>query len=173
MYALLDILGEDKINQALKQLLTDKGYPYKATTLDVLAAFKQQATHEQAEQIDDLFKRVIFHSFEIHNAKSQRVSNEANSVFMTTIDVSVWKFELDLQTNEEQAATINEYIDVALYDGYPMYDDSNAMLIEKVKFDKDRSEVTLYTERQPTHVQVDPKLRRIDRNLSDNVFTIN
>jgi hypothetical protein len=85
----------------------------------------------------------------------------------------VLKFKLDLQTNEEQAAPINEYIDVALYDGYPMYDDSNAMLIEKVKFNKDRSEVTLYTERQPTHVQVDPKLRRIDRNLSDNVFTIN
>lgn len=173
MYVLLDILGEDKINQALKQLLTDKGYPYKATTLDVLAAFNQQATHAQTKQLDDLFKRVIFHSFEIHDAKSQRMSEDANSIFMTTIDISTLKFELDLQTNEEQAAPINDYIDVALYDGYPMYDDSNALIIEKVKFNKDRSEITIYSDKQPTHVQIDPKLRRIDRNLSDNVIAIN
>lgn len=173
MYALLDILGEDKINQALKQLLTDKGYPYKATTLDVLAALNQQATNEQAKQIDDLFKRVVFHNFKLHEAKSHRASEEANSKFITTIDVSTLKFELDSKTNDEHQTPIDEYIELALYDGYPRYDDSNALIIEKVKFNKDRSEVTLYSNKQPTHVQIDPKLRRIDRNLSDNVIAIN
>lgn len=173
MHALLDILGEKKINLALKQLLTEKGYPYKATTLDVLNAFYQQATHEQVKQIDDLFKHVVFHSFEIHDANTQQLSEQTNSKYMTTIDVSTLKFKLDLQTNQEQATPINDYIDIALYQGYPMFDDRNAILVEKVRFNKDRSEVTLYTDKKPTHVYIDPKLHRIDRNLSDNVFSIN
>lgn len=173
MYTLLDILGEEKINAALKQLLTEKGYPYKATTLDVLDAFYQQASQQQIEKIDDLFKRVVFHSLELKQAKTKLVTIDGQNKYQTTVDISVLKLALDLQSGEERAVKINEDIDVALYDGYPAYDDSNAMLIERVKFNKEHTEVTLFTNNKPTHVQVDPKLHTIDRNLSDNVIAIN
>jgi len=169
MYALLDVLGEEKINRALQQLLVANGYPNKPTSLDLLDVFYQQATEEQAQRIDDLFKRVVFHEFELHSAKTTPMSE---SHYVTTIDVITLKYSVDLNTNNERQVPMQEEIHVALYNGYPAYDDSNALVIDKVTFNQDRSEIKLYSDTKPSHVQIDPKLFYIDRNLANNIITI-
>ncbi|WP_448547474.1 M1 family aminopeptidase [Thalassotalea fusca] len=170
MYALLDVLGEEKINRALQQLLVTKGYPYKPTSLDLLSVFYRQASKEQVQRIDDLFKHVVFHEFELHSADTTQMNE---SKYMTTIDVSTLKYSVDLNASSERQVPMQEEVQVALYDGYPAYDDSNALVIEKVAFNNDRSKITLYSDTKPSHVQIDPKLFQIDRNLANNIITVN
>jgi len=169
MHALLDLLGEDKINQALRGLLKNQGYPKKPTSLDLLNEFYLVANDGQKVMIDDLFKRVVFHEFTLHSAKSTQL---ANGQYETVIDVSTLKFVLNPQSNKEQKERIDDNLDIAFYSGFPQVDNANMLLIQKVKFNKDRTIVTIQSKEKPSHVAIDPNRYRIDRNLVDNVLLV-
>ena len=61
--------------------------------------------------INDLFKRVVFHEFTIHNAKSVQL---ANGDFETTLDVSTLKLVLNQQSNKEQQEFRHQSIGVSI-----------------------------------------------------------
>jgi len=169
MHALLDLLGEEKINRALRGLLSNHGYPKKPTSLDLLNEFYLVANGSQKVMIDDLFKRVVFHDFTLHSAKSTQL---ANGNFETEIDISTIKFVLNPESNKEQTELIDDRLDIAFYSGFPAVDNSNMLLIQKVKFNKDRTLVTIQSKEKPSHVNIDPNRFRIDRNLVDNVLSV-
>ncbi|WP_085299078.1 M1 family aminopeptidase [Cognaticolwellia mytili] len=169
MHALLDLLGEEKINKALRGLLKNHGYPSKPTSLDLLNEFYLVSDDNQKVMIDDLFKRVVFHDFALHSAKSVQL---ANGLYEIEIDISTLKLVLDPQSNTEQKEAINDSLDIALYEGFPEVDNANMLQNQKVTFNKDRTSITLQTKAKPSHVSIDPNRFRIDRNLVDNVLTV-
>jgi len=169
MHALLDLLGEEKINQALRGLLKNYGYPKKPTSLDLLNEFYLVSNDSQKVMIDDLFKRVIFHDFTLHSAKSTKL---ANGNYETKIDVGAVKFVLNPETNKEQTELIDDSIDIAFYSDFPEVDNANMLIIQKVKFNKERTIVTIESKEKPSHVSIDPNRFRIDRNLVDNVLSV-
>jgi len=169
MHALLDLLGEEKINQALRGLLKNHGYPKKPTSLDLLNELYLVSNDSQKVMIDDLFKRVVFHDFTLHSAISTQL---ANGNYETEIDISTVKFALNPESNKEQTEQIDDSIDIAFYSGFPEVDNANMQLIQKVKFNKDRTLVTIVSKEKPSHVKVDPNRFRIDRNLVDNVLSV-
>ena len=119
--------------------------------------------------IDDLFKRVVFHDFALHSAKSVQL---ANGLYEIEIDISTLKLVLDPQSNTEQKEAINDSLDIALYEGFPEVDNANMLQNQKVTFNKDRTSITLQTKAKPSHVSIDPNRFRIDRNLVDNVLAV-
>ena len=169
MHALLDLLGEENINKALKSLLENHGYPKKPTSLDLLNEFYKVANDSQIVMINELFKRVVFHEFTIHNAKSVQL---ANGDYETTIDVSTLKLVLNQQNNKEEKETINDSIDIAFYSGFPAVDNENMTLIKKVKFNQDRTKVVIASKEKPNYVKIDPNRLRIDRSLVNNVLEV-
>jgi len=169
MHALLDLLGEDKINQALRGLLKNHGYPKKPTSLDLLNEFYLVSNDNQKMMIDDLFKRVVFHDFTLHSAKSTQL---ANGNYQTEIDISTVKFVLNPESNKEQTEHIDDSLDIALYAGFPEVDNANMLLIQKVNFNKERTTVVIESKEKPSHVNIDPNRFRIDRNLVDNVIPV-
>jgi len=169
MHALLDLLGEDKINQALRGLLKNQGYPKKPTSLDLLNEFYLVANDRQKVMVDDLFKRVVFHDFTLNSAKSTKL---ANGNYETSIDVSTIKWVLNPQSNKEQKELIDDNIDIAFYDSFPAVDNANMLLIQKFKFNQDRTVIVIESKEKPSHVKIDPNRFRIDRNLIDNVLSV-
>ncbi|MCJ8318068.1 MAG: hypothetical protein MJK12_00435 [Colwellia sp.] len=169
MHALLNLIGEDKINQALRGLLKNHGYPKKPTSLDLLDEFYLVANGRQKVMIDDLFKRVVFHDFTLHSAKSTKL---ANGNYETRIDVSTIKVVVNPQNNKEQKELIDDSLDIAFYSSFPAVDNANMVLIQKIKFNKDRSVVVIESKEKPSHVKIDPNRFRIDRNLIDNVLSV-
>ena len=119
--------------------------------------------------IDDLFKRVIFHDFTLHSAKSTQL---VNGNYETEVDVSTVKFVLNPQSNKEEKELIDDSLDIAFYSGFPAVGNTNILLIHKVKFNKDRTLVTIQSREKPSHVSIDPNRYRIDRNLVDNVLSV-
>lgn len=169
MHALLDLLGEEKLNQALRSLIANQKYPKKPTSLDLLNEFYKVADNEDVTLIDDLFKRVVFHDFIIHSAKTEALPQGG---YQTVIDVSTLKRVLNQQTNKEQNETINDNLEMALYSGFPTLDNRNMLVVKKIKFNQERSTVTLLSDEKPSHVQIDPNRFRIDRSIADNVRQI-
>ncbi|WP_286271908.1 ABC transporter permease/M1 family aminopeptidase [Thalassotalea hakodatensis] len=169
MHALLDLLGEEKINQALRDLLSKHGYPNKPTSLDLLNEFYLVSNDGQKGIIDDLFKRVVFHDFSLHSAKTTLLNS---GFYETEIDISTVKLVLDVKTNTEEKAPINDSLDVALYSGFPKVNNENMLSIQKVKFNKERNIVLIKSKEKPSHVTIDPNRFRIDRNIADNTIAV-
>jgi ABC-2 type transport system permease protein len=169
MHALIDLLGEASINKALRNLLANYGYPKKPTSLDLLNEFYKVAETDNIKIIDDLFKRVVFHDFIIHSAKTEALTQGG---YRTTVDVSTLKRVLNRQSNKEQAERIDDNLEMALYSGFPTLGNSNMLTVKKIKFNQDRSTVTLFSDEKPSHVQIDPNRFRIDRSMADNVMQI-
>lgn len=169
MHALMGLIGEEKINIALRNLLTDFAYPRKPTSLDLLNLFYQQADAAQKKVIDDLFKRVVFHDFTIHNAKSVQL---ANGEYETTIDLSTLKFVVNQANNLEEKERIDEEIEVALFTNFPAEKPSDRTLLTKHLFTQDRSVLKLRSSERPQYIQIDPRRLRIDRTPGDNLFKI-
>lgn len=58
MVELSELIGEDKVNEALRSFLANNQYPKKPTTLDLLEEFYKVAPDKSAKsKIDELFKR--------------------------------------------------------------------------------------------------------------------
>lgn len=169
MHAMLGLLGEAKLNRALKSLLQTHGYPNKPTSLDLLNAFYDVATPEQKIIVDDLFQRVVFHEFEIYDA---HVAKNEDGLYVTEVDVGTRKLVLNRETNKEEYELIDEEIELGLYNGYPAVDNSNVLTLTKVHFNRDRSTISLYSKEKPNYVQVDPNRYRIDRTTVNNVMEL-
>lgn len=169
MYALMHLIGEDKINLALRNLLKDFAYPRKPTSLDLLNLFYQQADAAQIKIIDDLFKRIVFHDFSIHNAKTVQL---ANGEFETTVDLSALKYVLNQTTGTEEQETINDDIEIALFTQFPIKKESDQILLNKQALKQARNTIQLRSKIRPQYVQIDPRRLRIDRTPSDNLLKI-
>ena len=170
MHAMLDLIGEAKINQALKGLLQSHAYPKKPTSLDLLNAFNDVATDKQKRIINDLFKRVVFHDFEIKEVDTKQ---QPNGEYATTVQVNTLKMVLNQQTNKEQFELIDEEIEVGLYSSFPAVDNHNVMHLKKFHFNADENTITLYSKEKPSYVSIDPNRFRIDRSMVNNVMEIN
>lgn len=169
MHAMLDLIGESNINQALRGLLKSHGYPKKPTSLDLLNAFYSVSTPEQHLIIDDLFKRVVFHEFKVNDVNTVQ---QANGEYATTVDVSTLKMVLNPETNKEEFTVIDDHIEVGLYSGYPAVDNDNVLTMKKFHFNQDKTTITLYSKEKPGYVQIDPNRYRIDRAMINNVMEI-
>jgi len=169
MHAMLDLVGEAKINQALKGLLESHGYPNKPTSLDLLNAYYSVTTPEQHNIINDLFKRVVFHDFKVNAVSTVQ---QSNGEYATTVDVNSLKIVLNQETNKEELEVIDDNIEVGIYSGYPAIDNSNVLTIKKFHFNQDKTTITLYSKEKPSYVEIDPNRYRIDRAMVDNVMKI-
>jgi hypothetical protein len=169
MYALMHLIGEDKVNLALRNLLKDFAYPRKPTSLDLLNLFYQQADTAQKKVIDDLFKRIVFHDFTIHNAKSVQL---ASGEYETTVDLSALKYVLNQQTGEEEREIISDEIEIALFSNFPVKNDADKISLNKQEFKQERNTIKLRSKIRPLYVQIDPRRLRIDRAPSDNLLRI-
>ncbi|NQZ06617.1 MAG: hypothetical protein HRT35_05580 [Algicola sp.] len=165
MHALRALVGEEKVNQALRSLLKNFAYPKKPTSLDLLNEFYKVATPKQIPVINDLFKRVVFHELRIDSAQTKALEN---GQFETTLDVITLKSVLDQKTNKEFNETIDDTLEIGFYDGIPATDNANMTLLKPVKFNKDNSAVTIVTDTKPVYVVIDPNRYRMDRNFVDN-----
>ena len=168
MTALRELIGEEKVNLALRSLLENHRHPHYPTSIDLLDEFYVVADSSHYPIIDDLFKRVVFHDFAIESAE---VTGVADS-FRVDLDLRAIKTVLNEETNTEFLEAISDSIEVAFYSGPPDEENRNMIQIEKVFLNNDRSSVRLYVNQMPVSVKIDPNMLRIDRTPENNSMKI-
>jgi hypothetical protein len=168
MTALRDLLGEEKINTALRQFIKKYRHPHYPTSLNLLDEFYAVADSSQIPIINDLFKRVVIHNFKLDSAKHIK-KNGQNYV---SINVQTIKTVLNEDTNTEFKETIKDSIEIALYSGSPDIENKNMLSLKKYFFNAEKTRLQIPLSSKATYLKIDPNMYRIDPNRANNSLEI-
>ena len=172
MYALQDLIGEDKVNFALRKFLDKFAFgdgPFP-TAQDLVAEFRLVADASHQDLITDLFEKITLYDFGIENAQVTEVDDGYEVKFTTRAS----KFYADGE-GREQEVPMQAWVDVAVFpqsvDELEDYQLPKPLFIEKRQI-TGAGEVVIKVSEKPYRVGIDPYNKLIDRNPEDNLKTL-
>ena len=167
LYALQDYIGEDKVNLAMKNFLEEYRYnaPPYPTSLDFLRHLEPQVPDSLRYIIKDWFKEITLYDNRLKEANYKTLDNGKYEV---TLEIESSKIKSDSLGNETKT-TINDWIDV----GFFMDDDEERLYSQKrMKFNKEKSTITVQLDSLPAKAAIDPRHLLIDRVYKDNIKSL-
>jgi len=167
LYALQDYIGEDKVNLAMKNFLEEYRYkkPPYPTSHDFLRHLEPQVPDSLHYLITDWFKEITLYDNRLKEVNYKILDNGKYEV---TMEIESSKIKSDSLGNETKT-TINDWIDV----GFFMDDDEDHLYQQKrVKFNKEKSSITMQMDSLPVKAAIDPRHILIDRVYKDNIKSL-
>jgi ABC-2 type transport system permease protein len=165
MYALQDYIGEDKVNEAIREFLKQyafKGPPYP-TSLDLEGYFQKVTPPQYQYLFDDLFRNITLYD---NRALQANYVKQADGKYQVNLTVEAKKFRADGR-GQEQAIPVNDWMDIGVLDA-----DGKFLYLEKQKIDKEKTDITITVDKLPAQAGIDPVDKLIDRNPDDNVIPV-
>ena len=172
MYALQDLIGEDVVNQALRNFIAKHGYsdgPFP-TAENLVQEFRAVAGAEHQDLITDLFEKITLYDFSVTEASVEEVADG----WQVTFDTAAKKYYAD-GTGVETEAPMDSWVDIAVFPEDPDELGENQLpqplYIEKRRVQGD-GQVSVTVAERPYRVGIDPCNKMIDRNPEDNLKTL-
>ncbi|MCC6194202.1 MAG: hypothetical protein IT518_07000, partial [Burkholderiales bacterium] len=165
LYALQDAIGEPAMNDALSAFLRRwrfQGPPY-ATSRDLIAELRRVTPAEHQGLIEDLFETITLYDL---RATAATAARRPDGKFEVELTVSARKTRADGAGNETPAP-LDALLDIGVQDGKGEF---LALVKRRVKAGDNR--VTLVVDGEPAKAGIDPLLKLIDRDASDNVVAV-
>ena len=167
LYYLKEMIGEDKMNAALRKLIRQYAYqaPPYPTSWALVDALGEQTPPQYQYLIKDLFEDITLFSNRTLDATARR---RPDGKFDVTLNIETHKFKADAKGNETEVP-VNDWIDIGAFAkpekgrkyGRTLYRD-------RVHIAATRSTYTFTTGELPDQAGVDPFLLLIDRIPDDN-----
>ncbi|MEO9870931.1 ABC transporter permease/M1 family aminopeptidase [Ekhidna sp.] len=175
-YALQDYISEDSVNVALRRFIKDwdsfdglikkqtDNYP---TTIDLISYFRDVTPDSLQYVISDLFETITTYENVIRDSWHESSNNGKYLVNLTT-DFKKYQADslgIDVQVN------LNDWIEIGIY---AEDENGNEELIycKKHLIKESLSELQIEVDKEPTKVEIDPKLKLLDRDIRNNVKTL-
>ncbi|MFN4854942.1 MAG: M1 family aminopeptidase [Bacteroidota bacterium] len=166
MYYLKEMIGEQKVNLALRNLLDSFAYknPPYPTSLHALRALSKQTPDSLSYLIHDLFKTITLFSNKMEEARVKKIGNE----FEVSITFTSEKFRAD-SMGKEKAIPVNDYMDLICF-AKPIEDEKfgKKLFYQRTKISQKQNHVVFRTKEMPYLVGIDPYNYIIDRFPDDN-----
>ena len=172
MMALVNTLGEERLNQALQALLNE--YKFREdlypTTLDLVRHLNSVSNEEQQAYIKDLFEQIT-----IYDLRAKEVIKEALEEGKTkvTLTVSAQQFSADGKGKETEQPFAKE-VEIVLFS-----EDPNDFAIEnKIIYqglhaiESGDTVIELIVDETPNYAGIDPFVRFIDRDTGNNIIKL-
>jgi aminopeptidase N len=173
MYRLKEELGEDKVNHALRLLLTRyafKGAPYPQSR-ELVQLFRDEARPDQQQLITDLFEKITLYDLK---ARDSKVVKRPDGRYDVTLNFEAKKLYADGH-GKETAAPMKEWVDVGLFTREPGkegYKPEDMLLMKRIAVHSGAQSVTLTVDKAPSLAGIDPYNKLIDRNSDDNITAV-
>lgn len=176
MYELQDIIGEDKINTALRDFAIEyknfeKGvYP---TSQNLYDAIYNVAPDSLQYAVEDGFKKIVLYENRAVSAKSKKLPT---GKFETTFTVDSKKIYYTDTGKEDRTDDKTNYIEIGLF-GEDLIDDQevplkNPYYLARKWLKPGENTFTITTDKQPLKAGIDPYNKLIDRNSNDNLKSV-
>jgi len=165
MYALQDYIGEDKVNEAIREFLKEfafKGPPYP-TSQDLEAQFRKVTPPEYQYLFDDMFLNITLYD---NRAVAADYVQRADGKYDVHLSVEAKKFRADGR-GQEHIIPVNDLIDIGVLDA-----DGKYLFLQREKINQEKSDFTLTVDKVPAQAGIDPIDKLIDRNPDDNVVAV-
>lgn len=169
LYALQDIIGKDKVHQALRNFL--KAYSFQTspcpTSKDLVNALRATAGPEYQQLITDLFERIVLYDLQV-DAASVR---EVEGMFEVTIEVTAKQFAADAHGKETEEP-LDSWFDVAVFaETDKPLEEIMPLYIAKHRLRSGTQTLTVRTTKRPGIAALDPFHKMIERSAANNRFT--
>jgi ABC-2 type transport system permease protein len=155
MNGLKDLLGADKVNAALRNLLREHGGPSRRpTTAHLIEQLHAVAPPPDHALIDEWMNEVVLYDLKLDEATAIDLGK---SVYAVTLTVTASK-----QRATGEALPMNETIAIAVGEN-----------VTKHALRSGTQQIRVTTVGKPVFATVDPNLTRVDRNRFDNTVSVN
>ncbi|WP_264524442.1 ABC transporter permease/M1 family aminopeptidase [Flavobacterium sp. N502536] len=167
MYYLKEMIGEKKVNQALKNLVDTYAYknPPFPTSIGVVNELRKVTPDSLQYLISDMFENITLFSNRMLEAKYKKVGSEYEITLKTTSE----KFRSDALGKETQIP-VADYIDIAVFaepkDGSGL---GKVLVYKRLKITKKNNVYVFKTKEKPFEAGIDPYNYLIDRVPDDNL----
>jgi ABC-2 type transport system permease protein len=170
LYAMQDIIGKEKLHQALRNFLRDYSFQTSPcpTSRDLINALRAEAGPEYQQLITDLFERIVLYDLQVDAASARAIDGG----YEVTIEVTARQFEADGRGKETEEP-LDTWFDVALFaeTGEPL-EGVTPLYIEKHRLRSGKQALTVRTSKRPGIVALDPFHKRIERSAENNSLKI-
>jgi ABC-2 type transport system permease protein len=165
MYLLADLIGEDKVNGALRGMLVQfasQAPPYPTVT-PLIAALRAVTPPDKAYLIDDLFEAIVLYE---NRAASASAVQRADGKYVVTLTASATKHRAN-ELGQEQDVALDDYIEFGVDDAA-----GKPLLREWRKVKTSAPKVQMVVDRLPARAGIDPDNKLIDRKPRDNMVAV-
>jgi ABC-type transport system involved in multi-copper enzyme maturation permease subunit len=170
MYALKDLIGEDKVNLALRNFLAKwafKSAPFP-TSQDLVNEFRAVALPEHQQAITDWFEKITLYDLRVTGATAA----PAGDGYDVTLDIAAEQREATGE-GDESIVPLSAYLDVGVFPA-PSADLGDNDLPPPLYFEKHlitsgEQTITVHVAERPARVGLDPYNKMVDRNPDDNL----
>ena len=165
LYLLQDLLGEEVVNGALRQVLARHAYQDgPAPALPTLAeALRAVTPADKAYLLDDLFGAVVTYENRADSASARR---RPDGKYEVVIQAQAAKSRVD-ERGEEAPVALKDYIEFGVDDR-----EGKPLARERRLVDGARQSVTLVVDARPGRAGIDPDHKLIDRKPADNMVLV-
>lgn len=186
LYTLADYIGEDKLNLALHNFLTQYRYANANNQVDarqtasasgglddrypdtrlLVDAIRAQTPPELQYLVDDGFNRIVLYDNTAVSATSEKTPN---GKYKVTLEVQARKVQAD-GNGAETPLPLANYIEIGVFSGKK--DEEKPLYLKKEKLPEERKTFEIIVDHAPTLAGIDPYNKLIDRNADDNMIDI-
>jgi ABC-2 type transport system permease protein len=166
LYALQDIIGKEKLHQALRNFLRDYSFQTAPcpTSRDLVNALRAEVGPEYQQLITDLFERIVLYDLQV-DATSAR---EIDGGYEVTIEVTARQFEAD-GLGKETEEPLDSWFDVAVFaETDKPLEEATPLYIKKHRLRSGKQVMAVRTSEKPGIVALDPFHKRIERSAENN-----
>jgi ABC-2 type transport system permease protein len=166
LYALQDIIGKDKVHQALRNFLKDYSFQTSPcpTSRDLVNALRAEAGPEYQQLITDLFERIVLYDLQVDAASARKVDGG----YEVTIEVTARQFEADGRGKETEEP-LDTWFDVAVFaETKENLDGVTPLYIAKHRLRSGKQVLTIRTSERPGIAALDPFHKRVERSAENN-----
>ncbi len=168
MYYLKEMIGEDKINAALRQVADKFAYqpaPYP-TSMDLVDALRAQTPPDLQYLIHDLFEEITLFT---NRTLQARYRETDDGKFAVELEIECQKTQADGQ-GVEADVPLDDWIEIGAFaTPEPGQQYGETLYRERCKITQPKNVFKFVVDRQPHQVGVDPFLLLIDRQPDDNM----
>ena len=155
------------MNLAMKNFLEEYRYkkPPYPTSLDFLKHLEPQVPDSLKYLVNDWFKEITLYDNRLKEASYKTLDN---GKYQVTLEIESAKVKADSIGNETKKP-INDWIDI----GFFMDSDEKQLYAQqRIKFDQEKSTVTIELDSLPVKAAIDPRHILIDRVYKDNIKSL-
>ncbi len=167
LYYLKEMIGEEQVNAALRQLIDAHAYqePPYPTSVDALRAFRAVTPDSLQYLITDLFEEITIFSNRVLEASY----TPEGAGYRVDLRVHAEKYRAD-SLGKETPLALNDYIDIGVFaatDAKQLL--GKPLVYERVKITDAEQSFSYFVDEVPAQVGIDPYNYLVDRVPDDNV----